>query len=278
MITVRAPLRVTFGGGGSDLVPGGVCLAAAVDKYVTVSVSDNFDDAYVLHYSAAENVATVGEIRHRILRETLKALGVPPGIQIATSADLPAGTGLGSSGAFTVALVKALRPDLSRPALTALACRLDLGCQDQWSAVWGGVNVYDFALGTVRPVNALECFRLYYTGLRHDAAKVLAGKAVTRAEAVEQVERMVAAFETGSLARIGDCLTAQWAAKLIRQPTQVHQHVDRLVRDGISQGATGGKLVGAGDGGFLLFSTDRPLDLGLREVPFRFDHEGVRCM
>jgi D-glycero-alpha-D-manno-heptose-7-phosphate kinase len=271
-------LRITFGGGGSDLQPGGVCLAAAIDKYVTVTVADNFDSTYELHYSQAERVHTISDIRHRILRAVLTELDVPPGIQISTSADIPAGTGLGSSGAFTVALIKALRPELSRPELTTLACRLDLGMQDQWSAVWGGVNVYDFGSGTIEPVYAPDCFRLYYTGVRHDSAEVLTGTAVPRTVAHKQVLTAAYALSAGGISRIGECLTAQWAAKLIRQPTEIHRQIDRLILAGVEQGAHGGKLVGAGDGGFLLFATDRALDLGLREVPFRFDHEGVRCM
>lgn len=278
MITVKAPLRVTFGGGGSDLQPGGMCLAASIDKYVTVSVAENFEDTYTLHYSQAERVFHVGEIRHRILRTVLTALGVHPGIQVATSADLPAGTGLGSSGVFTVALLKALRPELSRLELARLACRFDIGHQDQWSAVWGGVNVYDFADESIRPVLAPERFRLYYTGLKHDAGEVLAGTTVNRADAVQQIRVMRDAFASGDMYRIGDCLTAQWAAKLARQPTSTHRNVDALIGEGIAQGAYGGKLVGAGDGGFLLFATDRPLHLGLREVRFRFDHQGARCM
>lgn len=278
MITVRAPLRITFGGGGSDLAPAGVCLAASIDKYVTVTVAECFDDTYTLHYSDAECVRQPSGIRHRILRQVLTALEVPPGLQVATSADLPAGTGLGSSGVFTVALLKALRPHLSRLELARLACRFDTGQQDQWSAVWGGANVYDFAVESVRPVVVPERFRLYYTGLKHDAAEVLTGTIVTRADAFAQVQRMTDALMAGDPYRIGDCLTAQWAAKLIRQPSGIHRQVDRLIREGISQGAYGGKLVGAGDGGFVLFATDEPLDLGLREVPVRFDHEGVRCM
>lgn len=277
MRTARAPLRITLGGGGSDLRPGGICLAAAIDKYVTVTVADNFDDTYELHYSQSERVYTAGAVQHRILRAVLTELDIPPGVQISTSADIPAGTGLGSSGAFTVALLKALRPDLSRLELTDLACRIDTGMQDQWSAVWGGVNVYDFGSGIIEPVHAPNCFRLYYTGLRHDSAEVLTGTTVDRTVAHKQVLTAQYALTQG-VRRVGECLTAQWAAKFIRQPTEIHDLIDRLILTGIEQGAYGGKLVGAGDGGFILFATDHPLNLGLREVPFTFDHEGVRCM
>lgn len=273
MRTVRAPLRLTFGGGGSDLAPGGICLAGSIDQHVSVSVCRSFTGEYVLHYSEAEQVRSPDQIRHRILRRVLTELHIPP-VQVSTSADLPAGTGLGSSGVFTVALLKALAPGLSRLELARLACRFDIGEQDQWSAVWGGVNVYDFAAGTITPVPAPDRFRLYYTGLKHDAAEVLRGTVVSRWEAVVQVRRMVDAFRAKDIYRIGDCLTAQWAAKLIRQPSRIHQEIDDLIREGLRQGAYGGKLVGAGDGGFLLFAADLPLDLGLQEVRFTWDHDG----
>jgi D-glycero-alpha-D-manno-heptose-7-phosphate kinase len=159
-----------------------------------------------------------------------------------------------------------------------MACQFDTGQQDQWSAVWGGANIYDFAAETVRPVAVPEWFRLYYTGLKHDAAEVLVGTEVYRHDALRQIDLMRDAFQLGDVRRVGDCLTAQWAAKFVRQPTETHQRIDRLINRGISQGAYGGKLVGAGDGGFLLFATDHALELGLREVPFRFDHGGARCM
>lgn len=280
MITTRTPLRITFGGGGSDLAPGGLCVSATIDKFITVTVSTNFDARYVLHYSQSENVEHAEDIQHRLLRRVLVDTATPPGIQVATAADIPAGTGLGSSGAFTVGLLKALYPEASKPALARMACRMDIGQQDQWSAVYGGVNAYDFESGMLRPIETTvdSYLELHYTGLRHDAAAVVTGQSVTRRAALDQVSTAVQALEANDPAWLGECFLTQWAAKLDRAPTPTHQQIDRLIRDGIGQGAYGGKLVGAGDGGFLLFSTPVPLELGLRKVPFQFHHDGVRCM
>lgn len=272
MIVTRAPLRVTFGGGGSDLEPGGLCVTAAIRQYVTVTLADSFDPTYVLHYSKAEEVERIADIKHRVLRDTLRRLRVSPGIQIATAADIPAGTGLGSSGAFTVALLKALLPDASRPLLARLACDIDLGQQDQWAAIYGGVNVFDFDAGTIRPVdtNMDRWLSLRYTGIRHDAAEVLTGQTIPRDE--NAVDAAVVALENDDPRLLGRLLTAQWEAKYERAPTEAHQRIDRMIRGEIAAGAYGAKLVGAGDGGFLLVCADRS------HRPVEFDHEGVKCM
>lgn len=281
MIVTRAPLRITFGGGGSDLAPGGFCVSATIDKFVTVTVTENFEPTYVLHYSEAETAQHATDIKHRLLRKVLTHMDVPPGIQIATAADIPAGTGLGSSGAFTVALLKALYPEASRPRLARLACMMDLGQQDQWSAVHGGVNAFDFKAGTIRPVETTldTSLALFYTGIRHDAGTVLTGQHVTRREGYDQAVSAVRALEANDPRSLGQCMLEQWVAKLRRAPSRTHEIVDGWIREGCRQGAYGGKLVGAGDGGFVLFATDTPIVIdGLREVPFRFEHEGVRCM
>lgn len=287
MITTRTPLRITLGGGGSDLEAGqGICLAATIDKYVTVTVSESWDDDYVLHYSETERVDTVDEIRHRIIREVFRALEVQPGIHVSSVADVPAGTGLGNSGAFAVGLIKALRPDWSRHRIAELACQVDIGQQDQWSAVWGGCNVYDFAAGTVRPVlTDLEShFALYFTGMKHDAAEVLTGPAKRRDVAGRQVAAMVKALEANDPDRVGELFTKQWVAKLDAAETPTHIKIDHWIGYGVP-GAHGAKLVGAGDGGFVLCVVeDRPVlweymtELGLDGLAFRFTHEGARCV
>jgi D-glycero-alpha-D-manno-heptose-7-phosphate kinase len=288
VITTRTPLRITLGGGGSDLVAGhGICLAATIDKYVTVTVSENWDDDYLLHYSQTERVKSVDDIQHRIIRDVFRKLDIPPGIQVSSHADVPAGTGLGNSGAFTVGLIKALRPELSPLALAKLACELDIGQQDQWSAVFGGMNVYGFGGGSVRPVETSlgDCLALYYTGMKHDAATVLAGPPKTNELAIQQINDMVRAFEVNSAVNVGWQLTRQWREKLEAAPTAEHQQIDVWIRYGSRIGANGGKLVGAGDGGFLLFSAWDHLrleaamkELGLRRLPFKLTHEGSRCV
>lgn len=290
MITTRTPLRITLGGGGSDLELGhGICLAATIDKYVTVTVSESWDDDYLLHYSQTERVKSVDDIQHRIIREVFRTLDVPPGIEVSSLADVPAGTGLGNSGAFTVGLIKALRPDWSPLAVAKLACEIDIGQQDQWSAAFGGLNVYGFGGGSVSPVETtLDCFALYYTGMKHDAAEVLTGPPKTNRVAIDQINAMVSALEDNDLRTVGGLLTEQWRAKFRAAPTPRHATIDSWIRRGTDMaGACGGKLIGAGDGGFILFAleAEREDDVatlmkrdGLRRLPFRLTHEGSRCV
>jgi D-glycero-alpha-D-manno-heptose-7-phosphate kinase len=284
VITTRTPLRITLGGGGSDLEPKqGICLAATIDKYVTVTVSENWDDDYLLHYSQTERVKSVDDIQHRIIRDVFRKLDVPPGIQVSSHADVPAGTGLGNSGAFTVGLIKALRPDWSPLALAKLACELDIGQQDQWSAAFGGLNVYGFGGGSVRPVETTvdDTWALYYTGLRHDAAKVLTGPPKTNRVAIDQINDMVAALEANNWDDVACLFYLQWFEKMHSSPTDIHRQVDYWIRKGGGQG----KLIGAGDGGFILFGTKDHDRLeatmkaeGLRRLPFKLTHEGSRCV
>ena len=289
MTTVRAPLRVTFGGGGSDLDVGqGVCLSATIDKYVTLTVAPHWEPEYVLHYAQSERWDHADQIQHRIFRSVLTGLRVQPGIQISSMSDVPGGTGLGNSGAFTVALIHALRPEISHPELAALACTYDIGQQDQWSAVYGGLNIYDFAEGVIRPVHTPlteRDFALYYTGLRHDSADILTGPPKEFGIAQKQVARMVTHLEAGDAQAVGRCFTAQWDYKLQGQPSRTHQLINQQIRAGLQSGAYGGKLVGAGDGGFLLFAVhdqtslaQAMTDIGLRRLPFHFTWEGARCV
>ncbi len=280
VITTRTPLRITLGGGGSDLEPGnGICLAATIDKYVTVTVSESWDDDYLLHYSQTERVQHVDDIQHRIIRDVFRKLDIGPGIQVSSIADVPAGTGLGNSGAFTVGLIKALRPDWSPLAIAKLACELDIGQQDQWSAAFGGCNVYGFGGGSVRPVetNLGDKFELYYTGIRHDAAKVLTGPPKTLRTAIDQINEMVKGIEADDLGFVGCLLHEQWIAKYKQAPTPVHDTIDGWIQQGRWNGASGGKLIGAGDGGFILFLGE-PAGLPLRRLPIKLTHEGSRCV
>lgn len=289
MTTCRAPLRITFGGGGSDLNTGrGVCLAATIDKYVTVTVAPHWEPEYVLHYAQHERWDHADQIQHRILRAVLVGQHTKPGIQISSVADVPGGTGLGNSGAFTVALLHALHPGIPRPELARLACEYDIGQQDQWSATYGGMNVYDFMLGTIRPIHTplpSDAFALYYTGQRHDAAEILTGPPKNLHAAQQQVAQMIAALEAGNLPEVGQQFNHQWEHKLNATPTRTHQHINQQIRHGLQNGAYGGKLVGAGDGGFILYAVsditalNRVMkDLGLRRLPFRFTWDGARCV
>ncbi len=277
----RAPLRITLGGGGTDLAEGGYCIAAAIDKYVTIAVTESFDDNYVLRYSENERVTQPADIQHRIFRATIERFDIKPGIEISSTADIPAGTGLGSSGAFTVALLRALLPDASRPELARIACELDIGKQDQHAAVYGGVNGFDFGMRQMQPLET-EIDRhlgLYYTGRTHSSEEQLAGITIKRDMRLE-LDTLKAITEN-DIALLGDCLYRQWTAKCIRQPIEFHRQIDLRIGRAMERGATGGKLVGSGDGGFVLIVNDNEeiadyfKRQGYRRVPFRFDHAGV---
>jgi D-glycero-alpha-D-manno-heptose-7-phosphate kinase len=288
MTVTKTPLRITLGGGGSDLNPGeGICLSATISASVVITVKPHWDPLYLLHYSQTECWEHADQIQHRIFRDVFKRLSVPPGVEVSSLAEVPGGTGLGNSGAFTVGLLKALDPSLSRPALCDLACQLDIGQQDQWSAVYGGMNAFDFDQGTICPVDTphRDCFALYYTGLKHDSASILTGPPKDVDLAREQVMVMVRALMDGDVNDIGEELNRQWITKLDTSPSLTHLRIDKVIQEGIEAGATGGKLVGAGDGGFVLFATEdhvrlgaRMDRLGLRQLPFCLTEEGSRCV
>lgn len=272
MITTRTPLRITLGGGGSDLRDGdGICIAATIDKYVTITVAEEWTGDYVLHYSESERVSESHQIKHRIFRETFEKHNVGP-CQVSSIADVPAGTGLGNSGAFTVGLLKALHPEWSKPRLAREACALDIGQQDQWSAVYGGLNVYDFGAftETVSPLETEVGFDLYYTGMKRDAAEILTGPGKPLDQARAEVARMRWALATNDPRAVGAELHRQWQAKLAAAPTDEHRKIDGLIRAGVTAGAYGGKLVGAGGAGFILFAVD--------EGTISLTSEGSRCM
>ena len=312
----RTPLRISLGGGGSD-VPSyyrergrGFLVAAAIDKHVYISVHENFDDNLLLKYSRVERVADPVEVNHPIIRSALMRSGLSAGMEITSFADIPAGTGLGSSGSFTVGLVRALREmerlDVSPEVLAKLACQIELedlgepiGKQDQYIAAYGGVTSFEFRGDESVVVSQVDLARdtlfgleegllLFYTGVRRSASEQLSGLVSSSAgvltsldESVQIGENIHRALETGDLDYFGTLLTRQWALKRDRSPSPFHSDVDVIIEAGLNSGALGGKLVGAGGGGFLLFFTDRKVELreemssrGLQEVPLRFDFSG----
>ncbi len=275
----RTPLRITLGGGGTDLVNGeGYCVAAAINHFVTIAVNDPFTDDYLLKYSSIERVKSVDEIQHRLIREVLHATNTGPGIEISSMADIPSGTGLGSSGAFTVGLLRALAPpETSRAALAELACKIDTGQQDQWAATYGGVHAYDFAAKTLRPIDTQldDHLQLFFTGVGRVSAPV----AVDPVRARLQADYAVRALEDNDPELLGACLTEQWETKLRLQRSEFHESMNRVIRSAKKLGAYGGKLIGAGGGGFVLFAGKvDPIPMGrmgLVEVPFRFEQQGT---
>jgi D-glycero-alpha-D-manno-heptose-7-phosphate kinase len=321
MIITRTPLRITLGGGGTDLPAyyrahnGGFLVAAAITKYVFIAVNHNFDGDLLLKYSQVERVKNPNDAQHRLLREILLVTGVEAGLEISSMADIPAGTGLGSSGAFTVGALKALRTHrrelVSNIELAAQACHVEIdrlaepiGKQDQYIAAVGGITALEFHPDDSVEVAGLDLatdtrhriednLLLFFTGIRRSASDVLAIETSTanvsdhdlaaNLDAVKSLGHDAAlALEKGDLAWFGELLTAQWELKLQRSPTPVHLQVNDWIRAGIEAGAAGGKLVGAGDGGFLLFYAEGKTGLretmaaaGLDEVRFGIDYLGT---
>ncbi len=321
MIISRTPLRISLGGGGTDLPAyyasngGGFLVAAAITKYVHVAVHENFVDRYLLKYSEIEDVEQIDDVAHPLIREALKFCKVSSGIEISSLADIPAGTGLGSSGTFTVGLLKALhahqRHYVSNETLAEQACVLEIeklnepvGKQDQYIAAIGGITAFEFhedesvsVMSVEMPQEARGRFEdhlmLFYTGVRRSASeelRALEGQASIQSSSVKQNlddvrEAGRAAFKVlgdGDLDSFGKMMIEQWKLKLARSPSVIHSEIDSLIHAGINGGASGGKLVGAGGGGFLLFLADDKQKVravmrekGLREVTFGIDYQGT---
>jgi len=299
MILTRTPLRISFVGGGSDrpsfyTEEPGACVAAAINKYVYVAVNPKYDGSIRAAYSVTENVATVDELQHELIREALRMYGTDEGIEIHSIADIPAGTGLGSSSSFMVGLVKALdmRDDVQRhPYTTAnIACSIEIsrchkpiGKQDQYAAAYGGLNLYGFQPDgrvTVDPIacdiDALSAHCLLFdTGLSRtgDAGAVLASQRQDRDD-VRRLAELAKEFAYWlPYNRLDICAAVMHKAWKIKRRFIANKQVNDWYHTARNAGAWGGKLCGAGGGGFLLFLAppDRHAAitqaLGLRHVP-----------
>ncbi|MEZ4361879.1 MAG: hypothetical protein R3B48_16940 [Kofleriaceae bacterium] len=324
MITTRSPLRISLGGGGTDLPSyyqehGGFLIAAAIDKYVWVTVLRPFIRGVLLKYSKIEQVSEVAAIEHPIVREVFTMMGITElQHEVITVADIPAGTGLGSSGSFTTALLKAMygfeRRLLLPGDIARLACELEIerlgrpvGKQDQYIAAYGGITCFDFDRdGTVRAeplaigqstLHDLEDhLLLFFTGFSRSASDILEDQdARTKRADTSMVEnlhyvkelgyRSRRALEGGRLAEFGELMHEHWERKRSRSSGMSNPHIDEWYEAGRAAGAIGGKLVGAGGGGFLMFYAPQPAQVraamvrcGLQEVRFRFDFDGTRVV
>lgn len=324
MIIARSPLRITLGGGGTDLPSyyrehEGFLIAAAINKYVYVTVTRPFTQGVYLKYSELEHVMSVDEVRHRIIREALRMQELrTPQIEITTLADIPAGTGLGSSGSFTTALLHALhahRRRLIHPQeLAELACHIEIdrlgepvGKQDQYIAAYGGLTCFTFHRDdsvTAVPLNISmdtlfdleDNMFLFFTGYSRSAGEILQDqKTKTQRSDADMLEnlhfvkelgfRSRRALEAGRIAEFGALLHEHWEHKKRRSGGMSNPHIDKWYELGLKNGALGGKLVGAGGGGFLMFcAADRNrlrhamAKAGLEEVRFRFDFEGTKVV
>ncbi len=322
MIIVRSPLRITLGGGGTD-VPSyyreheGFLIAGAVDKYVYVTVIKPFTPGIYLKYSQIEHVATIDEVDHRIIREALRQfdLGVPQ-IEITTLADIPAGTGLGSSGSFTTALLRALHAhakSIVHPRdLAEQACHIEIdllgepiGKQDQYIAAFGGLTCFTFHRdGTVEAAplaideevrhNLEDNLLMFFTGFSRSASQILKDQDTrTRKSDSAMIDnlhyvkdlglRSKTALEKGDLIGFGKLMHEHWENKRKRSGGMSNPQIDAWYGAAMDNGAVGGKLIGAGGGGFLMFYAEEKQrlrhamrDAGLTEVRFHFDFEGTK--
>jgi len=324
MIITRSPLRITLGGGGTDLPSyyrhhSGFLIAAAIDKYVYVTVMRPFVEGIFLKYSKLEHVQQIDEVQHPIVREAMRMLGFrTPQVEITTLADIPAGTGLGSSGSFSTALLKALyahRRRLLHPSeLAELACDIEMnrlgepiGKQDQYASAFGGVTCFTFNPDdsvNACPLNVSmqalfeleDNLLLFFTGFSRSAGSILKDqKDRTEHGDRQMVEnlhyvkelglRSREALEKGKTAIFGELMHEHWEHKKRRSTGMSNPQIDEWYELGRRHGAIGGKLVGAGGGGFLLFYSEHHSRLrqalsaaGLEEVRFRFDFEGTKVL
>jgi len=319
MIISRTPLRVSFFGGGSDLPSyyrrhGGAVLSTTIDKSVYVTVSKKFDDAVRVSYSRTEEVAHASKVEHPLVREALAMLGIDGGIEITSVADIPAkGTGLGSSSAFTVGLLNALHAFHGRhvPAvdLAQESCKIEIercgepiGKQDQYAAAFGGINFIRFQPDETVEVKKAICsldvldelqsrLLFFYTGITRSASLLLQTQSAEVARCGvksdgtgELVGLAEAAFQdicSGKIDSFGPLLNDAWRIKRELADGVTNPLIDDAYRAGMNAGAEGGKILGAGGGGFLMFLAPRERHDAvrralrpLRETPFRFSSQG----
>jgi D-glycero-alpha-D-manno-heptose-7-phosphate kinase len=324
MIITRSPLRISLGGGGTD-VPSyyeeheGYLLAAAIDRYVYVTVTRPFTQGIYLKYSEIEQVERVEDVKHHIIREVLGELNLrTPQIEITTLADIPSGTGLGSSGSFTTALIKALyahyRKNIHPEELAELACKIEIenlgepiGKQDQYIAAYGGITEFKFHRdGSVSsaPLNLSvetahdieDNLLLFFTGISRSAGSILKDQVEkSRANDAKMLDNMhftkdlglrsKAALLLGDTEKFGELMHEHLEHKKSRSNGMTNDFIDNAYVQGLKAGAAGGKLVGAGGGGFLMFyAKDRDklrkkmAQIGLEEVRFKFDFEGTKVI
>jgi D-glycero-alpha-D-manno-heptose-7-phosphate kinase len=322
MIIARSPLRISLGGGGTDLPSyylehGGFVISAAIDKYVYITLHEVFQRELILKYSKLETVTSVDQVAHPIIREALRLadVGASPWLEITSMSDIPAGSGLGSSGSFTTALLLALhafkKTFVSARDLAEEACHIEIdllgepiGKQDQYIASYGGVTCFSFGRDGQVAVEPLQLdgetllslqdnLALFFAGFTRSASAILREQN-TRSRAgdpgmienLHYVKRLGlesrAVFERGDLRAFAAIMHEHWEHKKKRSAGMSNAQIDEWYELGRANGALGGKLIGAGGGGFLMFYTEDKTRLrrvmgkaGLREVPFRFDFAGA---
>jgi len=322
MILSKTPLRMSFVGGGSDLPAyyreeTGAVLSTSIDKYMYIAVNRKFDGRIRISYSKTEDVESVKDVAHPLVREALGMLDIHGGIEIASMADIPSrGSGLGSSSSYTVAVLHALyayqNQYVSKATLARQACEIEIdrcgepiGKQDQYAAAFGGLNLIRFHPDESVSVDPVICqphilsefessMLVFFTGRTRSASEILArqSEALKQAERKALMRRMVAlAFEmkqeleSGSVLNIGELLHENWVLKKQMSSGISDAQIDDWYQTGLKHGAHGGKLLGAGNGGFMMFFA--PVDKheairralsDLQPVRFQFDRNGSQIV
>jgi D-glycero-alpha-D-manno-heptose-7-phosphate kinase len=323
MIMTRTPLRISIGGGGTDLPSyysrfGGFVISAAINRYVYITLHRTFRKNFIIKYSRLEEVDSVGAIQHPIIREAFGLHKMEPYIEMVSMADIPAGTGLGSSGTFNVGLLRAIyaykREHITTQSLAEEACHIELdllkepiGKQDQYIAAFGGLICMDYAKDGTVSVSSLRISRetlhdlednllMFFTGYSRSASNVLSDqKARTEKDDGAMLDnlhftkelglKIRQALEEGKSDHFAKLMHEHWLHKKKRSSAISNDQISAWYDLGLANGALGGKLIGAGGGGFLLFYAQDRVALrkamanaGLVEVRFSFDHEGSKVM
>jgi D-glycero-alpha-D-manno-heptose-7-phosphate kinase len=320
LIISQTPLRVSFFGGGTDLkeyysLNGGAVLSSAIDKYIYIIIKSRYDDLIVLNYSEREKVSNIDEIKHNIFREALRISGITSGVEITSIADIPSqGSGLGSSSSFTVGLLNALyayKGEFKSPReLAEMACKIEIdllgepiGKQDQYAAACGGFKEYLFNSDDSVSINRLEltdedyyllnsCALMFYTGITRRASSVLSDQRnntknnISNLDTLKQFVDYGKSFITNmNIEKIGECLDQNWEVKKKLSSKIENDEINSIYEAAKKAGAYGGKLLGAGGGGFFLFlcppENHSSIRLALKEykeLPFNFDKYGSRII
>ena len=323
MIVTRSPLRISLGGGGTDLPSyykkyGGFLIAAAINKYVYISIAETFNKKFILKYSSLEEVKKINDIHHPLFRETLKKMNIKTPLNISSHADIPSGTGLGSSGSFTVSLVSALaylkNVKIKKNVLAETACDIEIrklnepvGKQDQYVATYGGLNSYNFQKNNKVLVKKIDISRdkllklnknltIFFSGYSRSSYTILKKQNIeTKKINKSMIDNLHQIKEFGILSlkyiqnnnfrEFGKLMHEHWMYKKKRSKFITNNKIDTYYDYGIKNGALGGKLIGAGGGGFLMFYTEDPAFLenrfskiGLKKLDYQFDFEGSKLI
>lgn len=317
MIITKTPFRISFCGGGSDIPDfyrqyGGCVLSTSINRYMYITIHPYFDETKTsLRYSQIEEVKDIRNIKHSIFRQVLNDMNVS-GVEISSTADIPSGTGLGSSSAFTVGLIHTLHcyqgKFVSKEEIAAEACQVEIeklgnpiGKQDQYAAACGGLNFIEFNKDDTVRISPLilrsgltdelqQNLIMFYTGITHDANKILAEQKrnISQSAKIKNLitmcnlaKEMKTSLETGNLSDFGKILNEGWLLKRELASNVSNEKINELYETALANGAEGGKLLGAGGGGFLLFYCEKEKQLKLenalklKRFHFKFEHDGT---